>query len=69
MKLSFSKLIFETFYLLTILIVGVGSGLFVSKMGVYYLVKKAGFIDGILNSTIMNEHGFYEVTPPTTMEE
>ena len=52
MKLSFSKLVFETFYLLTILIVGVGSGLFASKMGVYYLVSKAGFIDGIFNRIV-----------------
>ena len=64
MKFSFSKLVFETFYMLTILIVGVGSGLLISKMGVYYLVSKAGFIDGILNSTMMNSDGFYEIVPP-----
>lgn len=64
MKFSFSKLVFETFYMLTILIVGVGSGLLVSKMGVYYLVKKAGFIDGLLNSTMMNSDGYYEIVPP-----
>jgi len=64
MKFSFSKLVFETFYMLTILIVGVGSGLLISKMGVYYLVSKAGFIDGILNSTMMNSDGYYEIVPP-----
>jgi hypothetical protein len=64
MKFSFSKLVFETFYMLTILIVGVGSGLLVSKMGVYYLVSKAGFIDGLLNSTMMNSDGYYEIVPP-----
>jgi len=64
MKFSFSKLVFETFYMLTILIVGVGSGLLISKMGVYYLVSKAGFIDGLLNSTMMNSDGYYEIVPP-----
>jgi len=64
MKFSFSKLVFETFYMLTILVVGVGSGLLISKMGVYYLVSKAGFIDGILNSTMMNSDGYYEIVPP-----
>ena len=64
MKFSFSKLVFETFYMLTILIVGVGSGLLISKMGVYYLVTKAGFIDGLLNSTMMNSDGYYEIVPP-----
>ena len=64
MKFSFSKLVFETFYMLTILVVGVGSGLLISKMGVYYLVSKAGFIDGLLNSTMMNSDGYYEIVPP-----
>ena len=50
--------------MLTILIVGVGSGLLISKMGVYYLVTKAGFIDGLLNSTMMNSDGYYEIVPP-----
>jgi len=33
-------------------------------MGVYYLVSKAGFIDGLLNSTMMNSDGYYEIVPP-----
>ncbi len=67
MKMSIPKLIFETFYMLTILVVGVGSGLLISNAGIHYLVKKAGFIDGLLNSTMMNSEGFYEMTPPTVL--
>lgn len=67
MKMSIPKLVFETFYMLTILVVGVGSGIFISRTGVHYLVRKAGFIDGILNSTMMNSEGFYEMSPPTVV--
>lgn len=61
--MSIPKLIFETFYMLTILVVGVGSGLLISNAGINYLVKKAGFMINAFHETTMNSDGYYEIVP------
>lgn len=63
MKMSIGKLIFETFYILTIMVGGVGFGIFLSRSGIEYLNRKAGFMINAFHETTMNSEGFYEIVP------
>lgn len=63
MKMSIAKLIFETFYMLTILVVGVGSGLLISNAGINYLFRQSGFMINYIYSHKMNSDGYYEIVP------
>jgi uncharacterized membrane protein (DUF441 family) len=64
MKFSKIRIVFETFYLLTIVVVGVFSGLFIAKTGIEYLNRKAGFMINAFHDTIMNDQGYVEIVPP-----
>ena len=61
--MSIPKLIFETFYMLTIMVGGVGSGILLSKVGLYYLYKQSGFMINSIYSHKMNTDGYYEIVP------
>jgi len=64
MKFSKIRIVFEIFYLLTIVVVGLFCGLFISKAGIEYLNRKAGFMINAFHHTIMNDQGYLEIVPP-----
>ncbi len=64
MKFSKIRIVSEIFYLLTIVVVGLFCGLFISKAGIEYLNRKAGFMINAFHHTIMNDQGYVEIVPP-----
>lgn len=69
MKLPYLRLLYEMTCLAIIVSVGIYSGYAASRYAIYGLIKNAGFLDKMFIHTIINEHGFYEMTLPTMTED
>lgn len=64
MKFSKKRICVEILYLLTVIVVGLFCGLFVSKAAIEYLNRQAGFMINAFHHTIMNDQGYLEIVPP-----
>lgn len=65
MRLPYLRILFEIACLTIIVSVGICIGYTTSRYAIHYLVKDILFLDKIFVSNIVNEHGYYEMTPPT----
>ena len=65
MRLPYLRILFELICFVLIASIGIGSGYLASQYSIHYLIKNAGFLDSMFIHTIINEHGYYEMTQPT----